>query len=50
MLAVSTSNGTEGRSRDILRAVDPDEVKQTIALVSTVSAIRPLAYASASVK
>ena len=48
MLAVSTNNGTAGRSREIRRAVDPDDVKHTMALVSTVSTIRPLASAKAS--
>ena len=46
--AVSTKTGTAGRSREMRRAVEPDDVKQTIALVSTVSAIRPLASAKAS--
>src|SRR5690554_8233984 len=45
---VSTNNGTEGRSRAIRRAVDPDLVKQTIADVGTVRAMLKLAAASAS--
>ena len=45
---VSTSNGTEGRSRATRRAVEPDDVKQMIALVSIVRTICAADAASAS--
>jgi hypothetical protein len=45
---VSTSSGTDGRSRAIRRAVDPDMVKQTIAAALTMPTMLPAASAIAS--
>jgi hypothetical protein len=47
-LGVSTSSGTEGRSRAIRRAVEPEVVKQMIATADTVAAMFFAASASAS--
>ena len=45
---VSTMSGTDGRSREIRRAVEPESVKHMIAAADTVSAMRLAANESAS--